>query len=156
VILLSFAADGRSSEQSNSQSIGQSNSQSNDQLKVQQDLTADGRSNVQSNNQLKDQQDRAVAALRHLPQVHDLTPVDEGVTAIAPDGGAAIPQVLAALTAAGLSVARLSLTSPTLDDVFLRHTGRSIRQEELNPNWRSSRGPWGGGRGPWGGRRRRP
>jgi hypothetical protein len=49
------------------------------------------------------------------------------------------------LSEAGLSVARLSMTSPTLDDVFLKHTGHSIRQEELDRGWRSARGAWA----PW-------
>jgi ABC-2 type transport system ATP-binding protein len=127
VLLLTFAADGRSSD------------------------------GEPPGGRLREQQERAIAALRGLAPVRDVALVDEGITVIAPDGGAAVPPVLETLKAAGLPVARLSLTSPTLDDVFLRHTGRTIRQEELNLNWRSSRNPWGGGRGPWGGgRRRRP
>ena len=59
--------------------------------------------------------------------------------------------VLALLAAAGLTVARLSLTGPTLDDVFLKHTGHSIRQDELDANWRSTRGGWR----PWDARNRR-
>ena len=91
----------------------------------------------------------AVELLRGHDFIRDVTPAAEGVTVIAQDGGAAVPQVLLALSSAGLSVDRLSLESPTLDDVFLKYTGSRIRQEELTTNWRSGRG------GPWGGRRRR-
>jgi ABC-2 type transport system ATP-binding protein len=80
--------------------------------------------------------------LRALPFVRDVTAADEGVNVIVEDGGAAVPELLRVLGEAGLGVARLALTSPTLDDVFLKHTGHSIRQEELNPGWRSARG-WG-------------
>ena len=101
---------------------------------------------------LKDHDDpanreQAAAVLRGLDQVRDVMLVEEGINVIAPDGGAAVPAVLDALEDVGLTVARLSLTSPTLDDVFLKYTGHSIRREELDQNWRSSRGPW---------RRRRP
>ena len=47
------------------------------------------------------------------------------------DGGAAVPGLDA--TTCGHSdvpVSNLSVASPTLDDVFLQHTGRMIRDEE--------------------------
>jgi daunorubicin resistance ABC transporter ATP-binding subunit len=88
-------------------------------------------------------QERAAALLRRLGLVRDVTPAEDGVSVIVEDGGAAVPELLRALGAAGLGVARLSLTSPTLDDVFLKHTGHTIRQEELDRDWRSTRGIWG-------------
>ncbi len=103
--------------------------------------------NSQSAEQRKEQ---ARVALQSLNCVRDVTATAEGVNVIVTDGGAAVPQLLAGLGAVGLNVARLSLTSPTLDDVFLKLTGHSIRQDELDANWRSSRGGWG----PFGGRRR--
>ncbi|HEY7154399.1 MAG TPA: ATP-binding cassette domain-containing protein, partial [Gemmataceae bacterium] len=94
--------------------------------------------------------ERAAALLKGLPFVRDVTAGEGGTNVIVEDGGAAVPELLRVLGAAGLSVARLSLTSPTLDDVFLKHTGHSIRQEELDRDWRSTRGMW------WAPRRRRP
>ena len=38
-----------------------------------------------------------------------------------------MPQILRALDAEGIALASLSLTRPSLDDVFLRQTGRSLR-----------------------------
>ncbi|HZY84399.1 MAG TPA: ATP-binding cassette domain-containing protein [Gemmataceae bacterium] len=87
--------------------------------------------------------ERAAALLRSLAFVRDVTAADDGVSVIVEDGGAAVPELLRVLNAAGLGVARLSLTSPTLDDVFLKHTGHTIRQDELDRDWRSARGLWG-------------
>ncbi|MHB1424472.1 MAG: ATP-binding cassette domain-containing protein [Gemmataceae bacterium] len=93
--------------------------------------------------------ERAAALVKGLPFVRDVTVGDEGINIIVEDGGAAVPELLRVLAEAGLRVSRMSMTSPTLDDVFLKHTGHSIRQEELDRGWRSTRGMWG----PW--RRRR-
>jgi ABC-2 type transport system ATP-binding protein len=43
------------------------------------------------------------------------------------DGPAALPQLLRLLDGAGIGIASMSLSEPTLDDVFLRQTGRSLR-----------------------------
>ncbi len=43
------------------------------------------------------------------------------------DGGAALPAILRILDAEGIGVKSMSISEPTLDDVFLRQTGRSLR-----------------------------
>jgi ABC-2 type transport system ATP-binding protein len=43
----------------------------------------------------------------------------------APDGGAAIPAVLAALDARGVRALSVTLARPSLDEVYLRHAGRA-------------------------------
>ncbi len=43
----------------------------------------------------------------------------------ADDGAGSAPAVLAALDAAGLAVASVTVARPSLDDVYLRHTGRA-------------------------------
>jgi ABC-2 type transport system ATP-binding protein len=88
------------------------------------------------------QAQQAVDLLRGLPFVRDTALAPGGINVIAQDGGAAVPQVMQTLVGAGLTIAHMSLTSPSLDDVFLKYTGQSIRQEEVNTKWRSSRGPW--------------
>jgi daunorubicin resistance ABC transporter ATP-binding subunit len=95
------------------------------------------------------QAQQALTLLHGQPFVRDTTLIDGGINVVAQDGGAAVPEVIHRLENAGLSVARLSLTSPTLDDVFLKYTGRAIRQEEADANWRSR------GAGPFGRRRKR-
>jgi ABC-2 type transport system ATP-binding protein len=52
-----------------------------------------------------------------------------GVSLSVPDAGAAIPVLLRQLEAAGVGIAGLHMSHPSLDDVFLRYTGRSIREE---------------------------
>jgi ABC-2 type transport system ATP-binding protein len=46
------------------------------------------------------------------------------------DGGAAIPAVLAALDAHGVKAASVRLARPSLDDVYLRHAGRSFQRAD--------------------------
>ena len=43
------------------------------------------------------------------------------------NGGAAIPAVLAALEAHGVTATAVTLARPSLDDVYLRHAGRAFR-----------------------------
>ncbi|MGX2992833.1 ATP-binding cassette domain-containing protein [Streptomyces sp. JNUCC 64] len=50
----------------------------------------------------------------------------DGVGLRMPDGSARIPRLCAALEAHGIAVHSASAAPPTLDDVFFRHTGRSI------------------------------
>lgn len=45
-------------------------------------------------------------------------------------GAKAVPILLAALDAAGLSAASVTVARPTLDDVYLHYTGRTIREAE--------------------------
>jgi ABC-2 type transport system ATP-binding protein len=45
-------------------------------------------------------------------------------------GAAAVPAVLAALEAAGLAVAEVAIARPSLDDVYLRHTGHAFAEAD--------------------------
>lgn len=80
--------------------------------------------------------DAADRAARIVAEVSGTDPeVTEGADSVAvrltaPDGGAAIPGLITALSAAGVKVAGVEVRSPTLDDVFLTLTGRSLRDEE--------------------------
>jgi ABC-2 type transport system ATP-binding protein len=64
------------------------------------------------------------AALRSVPGVTDLQTVDRVVWAHAGDGAATVPAVLAALAAAGMPIAAVTVARPSLDDVYLQHAGR--------------------------------
>ena len=52
------------------------------------------------------------------------------VRARARNGATAMPAALAALEASGHSVASVTMARPSLDDVYLRHAGRSFREAE--------------------------
>jgi ABC-2 type transport system ATP-binding protein len=49
----------------------------------------------------------------------------------AEDGAAAVPVALAALDGAGVPVAAVTVARPSLDDVYLRHTGRRFAEAEV-------------------------
>ncbi|HUJ55064.1 MAG TPA: ATP-binding cassette domain-containing protein [Gaiellaceae bacterium] len=59
-------------------------------------------------------------------------PVLEGsvLRARAEEGARAVPAVLAALEEAGIAVAAATVSRPSLDDVYMRHAGRSLRAAE--------------------------
>jgi ABC-2 type transport system ATP-binding protein len=61
-------------------------------------------------------------------------------------GGRALPSIVRVLDEAGIYVQDMALTSPTLDDVFLKHTGERIRDEAPVENWRNAFAPGGRGR----------
>jgi ABC-2 type transport system ATP-binding protein len=60
----------------------------------------------------------------------ELVIADEILNITVEDGTVAIAPLLAALDAAGLRPTSVSIHRPTLDDVFLTLTGRSLREEE--------------------------
>ena len=52
------------------------------------------------------------------------------VTVHVADGASAIPAIMRVATGAGLTLDRISYSQPTLDDVFLLHTGHELRPTE--------------------------
>ncbi len=52
-----------------------------------------------------------------------------GVTLSVPNAGTAVPDLLRRLESDGLRVSGLQMRQPSLDDVFLKYTGRRIREE---------------------------
>src|SRR5262249_5574742 len=71
--------------------------------------------------------ERAAPVLRREPYVRELTTDDGHVRLYVDDGGTALPQMIRTLDHAGIGVSSMSMSEPTLDDVFLRQTGRSLR-----------------------------
>jgi ABC-2 type transport system ATP-binding protein len=67
--------------------------------------------------------------VRRQPFVREATG-EEGVVRLYVDRGeTAVPQLLRVLDGAGLEAASIALHRPSLDDVFLRQTGRSLRDD---------------------------
>jgi ABC-2 type transport system ATP-binding protein len=52
-----------------------------------------------------------------------------GVALAVPNAGSAIPELLRRLEGNGLCIAGLQMSQPSLDDVFMKYTGRRIREE---------------------------
>jgi ABC-2 type transport system ATP-binding protein len=69
--------------------------------------------------------DRAVAVVRAVPGLREITLEGSTVRGRTADGARALPTVLAALEEAGVAVTSATLARPSLDDVYLRHTGHS-------------------------------
>jgi len=67
---------------------------------------------------------RALAEVE--PPVREIVVEGASIRARVDSGAAALPTVLAALERAGLTVAAATLARPSLDDVYLRHTGRAM------------------------------
>lgn len=104
--------------------------------------------------QAAQQRVRAAEILRGRSFINSLSEGDGNLVITAADGGRAMPQILRALDEAEIYVDDLTLTRPTLDDVFLKYTGERIREDGAVPNWRNQRGMFGRGFG-MGARRRR-
>ncbi len=71
--------------------------------------------------------ERAVATVQTLTD-REVGVDGVSVTVTAPDGDALLPKAVRALDAAGLRVDRATGVPPTLDDVFLALTGRTLRE----------------------------
>jgi ABC-2 type transport system ATP-binding protein len=73
---------------------------------------------------------RVRQALDALPAVRDVVFAGRDVSARSDDGAAAVPVVLAELQRAGVNAASVAVARPSLDDVYLRHTGRRYSESE--------------------------
>jgi ABC-2 type transport system ATP-binding protein len=62
--------------------------------------------------------------------LRDISVDGRTVRARVDSGASAVPTVLAALDAAGIAVATVTMARPSLDDVYLRHAGRAFRSAD--------------------------
>jgi len=72
---------------------------------------------------------RAGPVLRQQPYVRELSAEDGQLRLYVDDGGTALPELIRLLDAEGIGLRSIAMSEPTLDDVFLRQTGRSLREE---------------------------
>jgi ABC-type multidrug transport system ATPase subunit len=89
---------------------------------------------------------QAHAALAAIPGIKEVRDFDGGVAVYAKDGPAIIASVVRSLDESKVPIGQLTLSRPSLDDVFVKHTGHKMRTEVV----KASRAIV------WGGRRRRP
>jgi ABC-2 type transport system ATP-binding protein len=76
--------------------------------------------------------EQAVPVLRSQPYVRELAADHGQVRLYVDDGGTALPQLIRLLDSRGIGIRSISMSEPTLDDVFLRQTGRSLRDEDAS------------------------
>ena len=74
-------------------------------------------------------QDEVARLVEGIPSLARVERVPAGVVLGVSDAGAMLPEILRRLDAGGVRVAGLAMSRPTLDDVFLHHTGRRIPAE---------------------------
>ncbi|MEX0750204.1 MAG: ATP-binding cassette domain-containing protein [Dehalococcoidia bacterium] len=72
---------------------------------------------------------RAEHAVRGIEGVADVRVVEDSLVVYVPDGSAALPRIVLILNDAGVRTREVTLARPTLDDVFLRATGRHLTSE---------------------------
>jgi ABC-2 type transport system ATP-binding protein len=68
--------------------------------------------------------EQAPSVLSGLDNVLDIVPNGQGVLVRVENGAAAIPILVSRLEHAGISVHEVTMSRPTLDDVYLHHTGQ--------------------------------
>jgi hypothetical protein len=78
-------------------------------------------------------------AIQQLRDINAIKIVDSSVIVYLEDGGSRITEIVRAVDATGLQLVRLELSEPSLDQVFLKHTGARLRVEEVKPPSRMSR-----------------
>lgn len=74
------------------------------------------------------EKEQAASVLRAQSYVREIHDGQDGFQLYVEQGEESLPAILRLMDNAGLKVNRVSLARPTLDDVFLRQTGRSLRE----------------------------
>jgi len=80
-------------------------------------------------NHIEDAPEIALGVLRELEMVREATAEGGSLRLVVSRGGEALPVVLRLLEGRGIDVADIALSRPSLDDVFLRAAGHSLRDE---------------------------
>ncbi len=83
-----------------------------------------------SSSSLQTSNGRALDAISAIEGVTDAALDGRTLRARASEGARALPGVLVALDAAGVPVATATVSRPSLDDVYLRHAGRTFEEAE--------------------------
>src|SRR6266511_3523348 len=96
------------------------------------DPDATGRENLEMRGdtvqvELAESNGYAAAVIKRLRGVRELTTEGRVLRARVDDGAAVIPSLITALEQRGLRVASATVARPSLDDVYLRHAGRSFQ-----------------------------
>ena len=77
--------------------------------------------------------DRAAEVATAVPGVERVQIADGAAVVYVPDGARAVARIVIALDDAGIEVGNVSISRPSLDDVFLEATGHHLRVEEPAP-----------------------
>ena len=75
---------------------------------------------------------KAKQVLGGMQEINQVIDSDGGLTVYAKNASTIIADIVRAFDSNGIRLSAVNFASPTLDDVFLQHTGKRIRVEELN------------------------
>ena len=89
-------------------------------------------------------------ALRSHPLVVDVIAEGESLHVVVKEGREALPKLLPALDAVGAGVRSITVSRPSLDDVFLKHTGKAFAVGEANGDGGAWWTKWQKGTSGWG------
>lgn len=77
--------------------------------------------------------ERALELVRSIPTVKRAASFEDGISVHAENGGATLLDIVRLVDAENIPIQQVALSHPTLDEVFLQHTGREMRVEEVKP-----------------------
>ena len=91
--------------------------------------------------EFEEQTDNQIETLEALPLVKDVKKIEEAFMIKVSKGEEALPEIIENLLKMKLKIKRVSLVKPTLDQVYLEYTGRSLRETrgETGEIWRRMR-----------------
>jgi ABC-2 type transport system ATP-binding protein len=69
--------------------------------------------------------------LSRIPAVMNVVDTEEGLTIYVKNGGLFVPELVRSFDKTDIELISINISTPSLDDVFLKHTGKRIRREEL-------------------------
>jgi ABC-2 type transport system ATP-binding protein len=73
---------------------------------------------------------KAVGVLSGKQFVTGTKPTNGELAVYVNDGASAIPNIMQLLSGQGIEVKTITMSRPSLDDVFLKYTGKTIRDQE--------------------------
>lgn len=80
-----------------------------------------------------------ISEIQKIQLVRDIKTNEEEVTVFSTNGNQVLPKIFEISSNIGIKIESISLTKPTLDDVFLSHTGRELRDENGSYNNKKER-----------------
>ncbi len=83
-----------------------------------------------------DKKSNLISKIKEIEQVKDISTNKNGITVFSSKGTEVIPIIFQLSSNLEIKINSISLTQPTLDDVFISYTGRELRDETENFNKR--------------------
>ena len=80
-----------------------------------------------------------LSELKKITLVKDIKTNGDEVTVFSTSGDQVMPKIFEVSANLGIKIETISLTRPTLDDVFLSYTGRELRDENGSYNLKKER-----------------